>query len=68
MKTLTHLEHGKFALLDKPKPQIINPRDAIARMTLSSVCTSDLHIEHGSVPGWCRVLPSAMRWSVLWNL
>ena len=54
MEALTHLEHGKFALLDKPKPQIINPRDAIARMTLSSICTSDLHIEHGSVP---RLVP-----------
>ena len=50
MKALTYIEHGKFALTDKPKPQIINTRDAIVRVTLGSVCTSDLHIKHGSVP------------------
>ncbi len=49
MKALTYLAHGKFALLEKPKPQIIDPRDAIVRVTLSSICTSDLHIKHGSV-------------------
>ena len=31
-------------------PQIQDPRDAIVRITLSSICTSDLHIKHGSVP------------------
>lgn len=25
MKALTYIEHGKFALTDKPKPQIIAP-------------------------------------------
>lgn len=50
MKALTYIEHGKFALTDKPKPQIINTRDAIVRVTLGSICTSDLHIKHGSVP------------------
>ena len=50
MKALTYIEHGKFALLDKPKPTIQSPRDAIVRVTLGSICTSDLHIKHGSVP------------------
>ncbi len=50
MKALTYIEHGKFALLDKPVPKIENPRDAIVRVTLGSICTSDLHIKHGSVP------------------
>ena len=50
MKALTYIEHGKFALLDKPKPEILNPRDAVVRVTLGSICTSDLHIKHGSVP------------------
>lgn len=50
MKALTYIEHGKFALTDKPKPQIINARDAIVRVTLGSICSSDLHIKHGSVP------------------
>lgn len=50
MKALTYIEQGKFALLDKPKPVLIDPRDAIVRVTLASICTSDLHIKHGSVP------------------
>lgn len=50
MKALTYIEHGKFALTDKPKPRVIDPRDAIVRVTLGSICSSDLHIKHGSVP------------------
>ncbi|MCI5568949.1 MAG: alcohol dehydrogenase [Lachnospiraceae bacterium] len=42
--------HNNFALLDKQEPVIQDPRDAIVRVTLSSICTSDLHIKHGSVP------------------
>lgn len=43
-------EHGRFGLLDKPKPELKDSRDAIVRVTLGSICTSDLHIKHGSVP------------------
>ena len=50
MLAYTYQKRGQFALLDKPKPEIIDPRDAIVRVTLSSICTSDLHIKHGSVP------------------
>ena len=50
MKALTYIEHGKFELIKKPKPVILDDRDAIVRLTLASICTSDLHIKHGSVP------------------
>ena len=50
MLAYTYVEHGKFELREKPKPEIINSRDAIIRVTLGSICTSDLHIKHGSVP------------------
>lgn len=50
MKALTYIEHGKFALQEKAKPQIVSARDALVRVTLGSICTSDLHIKHGSVP------------------
>ena len=50
MLTYTYVEYGKFELREKPKPEIIDSRDAIVRVTLSSICTSDLHIKHGSVP------------------
>ena len=54
MLAYTYIEHGKFELIEKPKPGLKAPRDAIVRVTLGSICTSDLHIKHGSVP---RALP-----------
>ena len=50
MLAYTYISHGKFELIDKPKPELQSPRDAIVRITLGSICTSDLHIKHGSVP------------------
>lgn len=50
MKALTYIEHGKFALQEKAKPQLVSARDALVRVTLGSICSSDLHIKHGSVP------------------
>lgn len=50
MLTYTYINKGKFELQEKPMPQIIDSRDAIVRVTLGSICTSDLHIKHGSVP------------------
>lgn len=57
MQAYTYVEHGKFELLNKPKPELLDPRDAIVRVTLSSICTSDLHIKHGSVP---RAVPGVI--------
>ena len=50
MLAYTYTFHGKFELIDKPKPELQDQRDAIVRITLGSICTSDLHIKHGSVP------------------
>lgn len=50
MKAYTYMERGRFALIDKPKPTIVEPTDALVRVTLGSICSSDLHIKHGSVP------------------
>ncbi len=50
MLAYTYVERGKFALLEKPKPVLLADRDALVRVTLASICTSDLHIKHGSVP------------------
>lgn len=50
MKAYTYIEKGRFAMTDKPRPVILEPTDAIVRVTLGSICTSDLHIKHGSVP------------------
>lgn len=50
MLAYTYIEKGNFRLVEKPEPELLDSRDAIVRVTLGSICTSDLHIKHGSVP------------------
>ena len=50
MKAVVYKGHGEVALEDRPMPVIKDERDAIVRVTLSSICSSDLHIKHGTVP------------------
>ena len=50
MLTYTYKSKGEFELVEKPKPVIQHERDAIVKVTLASICSSDLHIKHGSVP------------------
>lgn len=50
MLAYTYVEKGKFALWEKPRPTLRDDTDAIVRVTLASICTSDLHILHGAVP------------------
>lgn len=50
MLAYTYTAPGTFTLLEKPRPVMQDPRDALVRVTLASICTSDLHIKHGSVP------------------
>ena len=50
MLTYTYRSKGNFILTEKPRPTLQHDRDAIVRVTLASICSSDLHILHGSVP------------------
>lgn len=50
MLAYTYMEHGRFSLIEKTVPELKDPKDALVRVTLGSICTSDLHIKHGSVP------------------
>lgn len=54
MLAYTYVEQGKFELREKPVPLLKESTDALVRVTLGSICTSDLHIKHGSVP---RAIP-----------
>ena len=49
MKALVY-DNGNIALKERQIPQIIDETDAIVEVTLSSICTSDLHIINGKVP------------------
>lgn len=50
MLAYTYVEKNKFILTEKPKPAIIDAKDAVVKVTLASICTSDLHIKHERVP------------------
>ena len=50
MLAYTYEQNGTALLKEKPEPVLLDPKDAIVKVTLSSICTSDLHILHGSVP------------------
>ncbi len=50
MLAYTYISPGRFELVEKPRPVLLDAKDAIVRVTLGSICTSDLHIKHGSVP------------------
>src|SRR5260221_208293 len=37
-----------------PEPKLLNPRDAIVRVTATAICGSDLHLYGGFVPGMVK--------------
>ena len=57
MRAVVYREKGVFALEERPVPQIQDPTDAVVRVTLASICSSDLHIKGGFVP---RAVPGTI--------
>ena len=54
MKAVCWYGSGDIRVESVPDPQIINPHDAIVRVTLTAICGSDLHIYNGFIPGMAR--------------
>ena len=50
MKGYVFKDVNDLRLEDRPIPTIQDPRDAIVRVALSSICASDFHIKVGAVP------------------
>ena len=50
MNALVWKGDGALSLERRPVPTLQGPRDAIVRVTRSTICTSDLHIRNGAVP------------------
>lgn len=50
MKAVVFEGVGDFRLKERPIPEIQDSTDAIIKVTLSSICSSDIHIKHGAVP------------------
>jgi threonine dehydrogenase-like Zn-dependent dehydrogenase len=50
MKAVCWMGKEKMQVHDVPEPKILNPRDAIVRITTTCICGSDLHLYDGFVP------------------
>jgi threonine dehydrogenase-like Zn-dependent dehydrogenase len=50
MKAVCWMGKESIQVHDVPDPQILNPRDAIVRVTSTCICGSDLHLYDGYVP------------------
>lgn len=57
MKAVVYVGKGSFEVQDRPVPGIVDPTDAVVRVTTASICTSDLHIRDGFVP---RAVPGTV--------
>lgn len=50
MKAVVYKGNGILALEERPVPRILDEKDAIVKVTLTTICSSDIHIKHGAVP------------------
>ncbi len=50
MKAVCWMGKEDMQVHDVPDPKILNPRDAIVRITSTAICGSDLHLYDGYVP------------------
>lgn len=50
MKAVCWYGRGDVRVEHVPDPQILNPRDAIVRITSTAICGSDLHLYDGMIP------------------
>lgn len=50
MKALVYPELHKIELREVEKPVILNETDVIVKITLTTICGSDLHFVHGVIP------------------
>ena len=50
MKALCWYGKNDVRVLNVPDPQIINPHDAIIKITTTAICGSDLHLYDGYIP------------------
>jgi len=50
MKALCWMGIERLSVEDVPDPKVLNPRDAIVRITSTCICGSDLHLYNGYMP------------------
>lgn len=57
MNAVVYEGNGSVVLTTRPMPEIQDSKDALVKVTLSTICSSDIHIKHGSVP---RAVPGTI--------
>ena len=57
MKAVVYEGNGQIVLTERPMPEILDEKDAIVQVTLTTICSSDIHIKHGAVP---RAVPGTI--------
>ncbi len=57
MKAVVYKEKGKIVVEERPYPLLERDTDAIIKVTLTTICSSDIHIKHGTVP---RAVPETI--------
>lgn len=50
MKALAYYGRNDVRIVEKLRPRIEHPEDAIVRVATATICGSDLHLYHGLVP------------------
>ena len=50
MRAVVYQGKGAVSLEERDIPVIRDPGDAIVKVTLTTICSSDIHIKHGAVP------------------
>jgi threonine dehydrogenase-like Zn-dependent dehydrogenase len=50
MRAVVWQGKNSVKVTEVPDPKILNPRDAIIKVTLTAICGSDLHLYNGSIP------------------
>ena len=51
MRAVVFVGQGRIRVEDVPKPEVADAGDAVVRVSLSSICGSDLHLLDGHTPG-----------------
>ena len=50
MKAVVYKGNGIISLEERPLPEIQKDTDAIVKVTMTTICSSDIHIKRGAVP------------------
>ena len=57
MKAVVYKGKGEIVFEERPMPVILDEKDAVIEVTLTTICSSDIHIKHGAVP---RAVPGTI--------